>query len=164
MFLFDRSTTRECCFLIRFSPSFLCFNLEDVQNEGGLLLRLTSPCAEQNKQTWHHTNGPGKPPDWHSGFAWPAPKVPWSPRRCCLPVCTAGKGVINTSARNYVKENKVYIIYGVFASCLCVLYQLSVAQCWCLRSERNKESSINWDSCWIRQSNFHAWEQDSSVY
>lgn len=47
--------------------------------------------TEQAVLTWQHTNGPGKPPDWHSGFAWPAPEVPWSPRRCCLPVCSPGK-------------------------------------------------------------------------
>lgn len=30
----------------------LCFNSEDVQDEGGLLPRLTPQCAEQNKQSW----------------------------------------------------------------------------------------------------------------
>lgn len=47
--------------------------------------------TEQAVLTWQHTNGPGKPPDWHSGFAWPAPEVPWSPRGCCLPVCSTGE-------------------------------------------------------------------------
>lgn len=49
--------------------------------------------TERALLTRQHTNGPGKPPDWHSGFAWPAPKVSWSPRGCCIPVCSAGKGL-----------------------------------------------------------------------